>query len=91
MGLRLFEILVVLALTGGGASVAWGSIRGLDLRGRRKAARRAQMQDDLRSALQSADYRKLDDFMLVWADDVSEGHMKLIQSRRDALYVDANS
>lgn len=50
----------------------------------------AEMHDDLRKALQSADYRRLDDFLVMWGNKVDKKALEYIRARRDGLYVEGN-
>ena len=47
-----------------------------------------KMQEDLRDALKSRDYRRLEDWMVIYADHVTSETRKHVSARRDELYID---
>lgn len=81
------EVLALLALAGGSAF----TIIGLARHSTNSRMRERQMQDDLRAALQSKDYRRLEDWLILYADTASSEMKKHVQQRRDELYVEANA
>jgi hypothetical protein len=59
--------------------------------GDRAARRRKQedaRRDDLRAALGSHDYRKLDDFIVLWGDQIDLPTREHIKERRDELFLE---
>lgn len=48
---------------------------------------RKQMQDDLRDALRSRDYNRLDDWLVMYADNITPEMRKNVESRRTELYI----
>lgn len=92
------EVIALIALLFGGAAglrAVWSWTRRSAERGEREERRHDQMQQDLRSALASRDYRLLDDFMVTWAaelnaDDDARVVLEHVKRRRDELYVDSN-
>ena len=48
------------------------------------------MHDDLRKALQSHDYRQLDDWLVLYGDKISSDLKKHVDIRRDELYIEKN-
>ena len=86
-------IALVMVMGGLGMAGKWlfSAIRSGDEKRHRNEVEQEKMREDLRAALASKDYRKLDDFMVVWANVVDPGAMKHIKERRDELYVEDNS
>lgn len=85
------EIALLIGVTGG-LIVSYNSIDQWFQNRRQKAMRsekmQAQMQADLRTALQSRDHRKLDDWLVIYADYVTPETRKHVMQRRDELYVE---
>ena len=85
-------IALVALLFGGGiglsAVVSW--IRRADANAHEDQRQVAQMREDLRSALRSRDYRRLDDFMVMWSDRIDPAARKHLELRRDELYIEAD-
>lgn len=48
----------------------------------------SKMQEDLREALKSHDYRRLEDWLVIYADHVTLETRKHVTARRDELYID---
>jgi hypothetical protein len=87
------ELLVLLALvTAGGVGIRFAMATVTMSRDRRaaKEKRHAQMRADLGRALLTRDYRQLDDFMLLWGDEVDAKVAAHVKERRDELYVEDN-
>ncbi len=85
------DFLVLLIILGVGGLGTSGIIAGAkNMRQKRKALENAnkQMFDDLRDALNSQSYKKLDDFLVLYADRMSETTKKHVQQRRDELYIE---
>lgn len=87
------EFLALIALlTGIGLSgklvLEW--IRSSDEKNRSERYLDATVQDDLCRALRSEDYRRLDDFLVTWADRVPKEIKKHIEHRRNELYIEAD-
>jgi hypothetical protein len=55
----------------------------------RRSERNNRMHEDLRKALQSHDYKQLDDFLVLWGDDIESSTKAHVQARRDELYIEA--
>lgn len=88
------ELLMLLGIVGG-VGVAGLFVKEWRVESEKKRkfreSRIGQKYDDLRDALKSGDYRKLDDFIVMWGADMDLNAMKYIQSRRDEMYIDADS
>lgn len=85
------ELLALVALLSGigiSGKLVWEWIRSSDEKGRAERLRDVAMQDDLRTALLSRDYRRLDDFLVMWADRVPKEIKKHVEQRRDELYIE---
>ncbi len=48
-----------------------------------------RMQEDLREALKSRDHRRLEDWLIIYADHVTPETRKHVQARHDELYIDS--
>lgn len=83
-------LLAVLGTSYFGISALVAYAKKSDAEQARAQARADKRQQELRDALRSRDYRKLDDFMLLYANELDESVKKQIQIRRDELYVEAN-
>jgi hypothetical protein len=87
---EIVTLLAVLGASGVGVSAILAHARRAAADRQARRVRADRCQDDLRSALESRDYRRLDDFMLLYASELSDGEKKQILIRRDELYVEAN-
>lgn len=87
----LLAIIVVLGLLGLGGKSLFSALHSGEKKRHHKEAEQEKMREDLRAALASKDYRKLDDFMVVWANVVDPDVMKHIKERRDELYIESNA
>lgn len=87
---EIVALLAVLGASGFGISALVAYAKKADADQARKQARADKRQQELRDALKSRDYRKLDDYMLLYAGELDEGVQKQIQIRRDELYVESN-
>lgn len=87
---EIVALLAVLGASGFGISALVAYAKKADAEQARKQARSDKRQQELRDALKSRDYRKLDDFMLLYASELSDGEKKQILIRRDELYVETN-
>lgn len=87
---EIVTLLAVLGASGFGISALVAYAKKADAEQARKQARSDKRQQELRDALKSRDYRKLDDFMLLYASELSDGEKKQILIRRDELYVETN-
>ena len=87
------EVIALVALLFGGAAglkAVWAWSRRASEARSREELKLDQMQQDLRAALESRDYRRLDDFAVTWADYASARVMEHVKQRRDELFVDSN-
>ena len=86
-------VALIAILTGGGIGVAAfkGWMHDAKIKHAAERQRAAQRQEDLRAALSSNDYRKLDDFVIVWASELDSRVLEYIRQRRDELYIEENS
>jgi hypothetical protein len=86
----LAEIIALLGASGVGISaiVAWA--RKADREGKERKRFRDQMHRDLRDALASRDYRKLDDWLVIYVDELTPEVRKHVELRRDELYIEKN-
>ncbi len=85
------ELLALVALLGAGsigARLVWSAAQRASDRAEERRRRQRDMDDDLRTALRSRDYRSLDDFIAMWGADASPKTLDYVKSRRDELYVD---
>lgn len=57
---------------------------------RKREARMDAMHEDFKKALAARDYRKLDDFLLLYSDLIDAGVKKQIDIRRDELFIEKN-
>lgn len=87
---EIVALLAVLGVSGFGISALVAYAKRMDADQARAQTRSDKRQQELREALRSRDYRKLDDFMLLYAGELDEGVRKQIQIRRDELYVETN-
>lgn len=87
---EIVALLAVLGASGFGISALVAYAKKADADQARAQARADKRQQDLRDALRSRDYRKLDDFLLLYANELSNVEKKQILIRRDELYVEAN-
>ncbi len=90
----LAEIIALLALLGASgigvtAVISWARRSDADSKDRKRF--KAQMQQDLRDALSSRDYKRLDDWMLIYADEMSPAMRKQLEQRRDELFIEADN
>lgn len=88
------EVLALVALLFGGAvavKVIWSWLTVASHRDQERARRKDRMRDELILTLKSRDYRQLDDFIVVWADEVDTNTLKHIKAIRDGLFVDSNA
>lgn len=88
------ELLILLALVSGGLLgtplvLSWAKSVRWERASKRE--RYIKMQQDLRDALASKDYRKIDDWLLVYADDVTPKVKEQAERRRNELYVESNT
>ncbi len=87
---ELLALLGILGAAGLGITsiVSWSRRSATEQQDRQRRSK--QMNSDLRSALESRDHRRLDDWMIIYDDlahpDVKE-HVKI---RRDELFVDSH-
>lgn len=87
------EFLALLGLLGAGALgasavVAW--VKRMNADADKEIEHAERMHDDLRKALQSHDYRQLDDWLVLYGDKVSPDLKKHVDNRRDELYIEKN-
>ena len=85
------ELLALVLLLGAGAigiKLAWAAVRAAGERAEERRARRRDMGVDLRAALAVRDYRRLDDFVVVWGSTVDKKTLAHVQCRRAELYVE---
>jgi hypothetical protein len=87
---EIVALLAVLGASGFGISALVAYAKKADAEQARREAHEVKRQQELRDALKSRDYRKLDDYMLLYAKELSSDEKKHIQIRRDELYVEAN-
>lgn len=85
--MAVLEILVLLGLLG----FAGVGVNGLRLAWRGHARRKDAMRDDLRKALASHDYRKLDDFLVLWGDALDEAVRAHVRDRRDGMFIESDA
>ncbi len=78
------EVIFLLVVLGGGGFLGASLLD----RWHRSSTTRDKLRDDLHAALDSRDYRRLDDFLTMWGADITPKHAALIQSRRDELYLE---
>lgn len=78
------ELLILLGIIAG-SGIGIKALYGILSRSRESSS---SMRKDLGDALASRDFKKLDDFLILWGDKLDGEHRKLIQIRRDSLYVD---
>lgn len=67
-----------------------GTIAFIVVRGLSYAEQRDQRDADLRSALASRDYKRLDDWLVLHSDHASEKLKKHVALRRDELYIESS-
>jgi hypothetical protein len=85
------EFIAFLAVFSGGAIGARalvGWFKRMDKRDDMQEKRHVEMQNDLREALRSGDYRRLEDFLVIWGADLYPPTRDHIQRRRDELYIE---
>lgn len=87
---EIVALLAVLGVSGFGISAIFAYVKKADADQVRNQARADRRQQELRDALKSRDYRKLDDYMLLYSAELDESVRKQIQLRRDELFVEAN-
>lgn len=90
LGIDIIGALVVLGLLGiGGKSILslWSMASASQ---HAKIEERKVMHNDLATALASLDYRKLQDFLVLWGDKVDRELKKVVQQRIDELYIEPN-
>jgi len=87
---EIVALLAVLGASGFGISALIAFASKSEAERKQRDARSDKRQQELRDALKSQDYRKLDDYMLLYAGEIDEGVRKQIQIRRDELYVESN-
>lgn len=78
------EVLILLGIIAG-SGIGIKALYGAFARSKESSS---NMRKDLGDALASRDFKKLDDFLILWGDKIDGEHRKLIQIRRDSLYVD---
>lgn len=78
------ELLILLGIIAG-SGIGIKALYGAFARSKESSS---SMRKDLGDALASRDFKKLDDFLILWGDKLDGEHRKLIQIRRDSLYVD---
>lgn len=87
------ELLALIALLGAGG-LGLSAIFGWHQRKKQEIEssdrRRLLMLGDLRVALQSNDYKRLDDFLVLHADFLPAEVLRLVELRKDELYIEKN-
>jgi hypothetical protein len=88
--MAIIDALVLLSLLGGVSAFA----RRLFMNSREKRNSRDKqfemMHSDLKEALQSRDYKRLEDFMVMWGSKVEPTALIIIKQRRDELYLESD-
>jgi hypothetical protein len=81
-------LLLVVGLLGLGGKSLLSSLEMFKGKRERREKDDEQMRQDLRAALQSKDYRKLDDFLVLWGTRADTQMRKHVQVRRDEMYIE---
>lgn len=84
------EIIVLLGLLGALGTIAWTGGEWVRKNDKVRLKRVDQRAQDLREALASRDYHKLDDWLIIYADDMPENVKNHVMIRRDELYLEKN-
>lgn len=56
----------------------------------RRAAQILRRHADLEKALTSKDYNKLNDWLVLYADEISDELKQSVEARRDELFIETN-
>jgi hypothetical protein len=88
------ELLALVLLLGALTIVirlVWNAVQRSGERVQERRRRQSDMEEDLRAALKSGDYRCLDDFMVMWGSLADDKTFRHVRARRDELYLNSEA